>query len=237
MSDSQRAAEQYDAMGAAYAAANADNTYNTHYERPAMRRLVGDVAGLDVLDVGCGPGVLAQQLVDDGARLTAADVSPRMVELASARLGPEVAVHLADLASPLTFAESDSYDLVVASLVLHYLRDWEPVLTELRRVLKPNGRLVVSTHHPSMDWRFHSPDDYFALKQVTETWTKGGVGYPVTFWRRPLRAMSEAIAISGFLIQRMVEPEPVPQLQEINAKDYARLTTEPTFLFFDLRRS
>lgn len=234
MGDADIAAAQYDAMGAAYAAANTDNFYNALYERPAMVRLIGDIAGRDVLDAGCGPGALTETLLDAGARVTAVDVSAEMLRLASTRVGSRAQLVVADLAGPLPFAD-DSFDLIVASLVLHYLRDWEPVLTELRRVLRPAGRLVMSTHHPAMDWQAHSPDDYFAVKQVTETWKKAGTSYPVTFWRRPLRSMTGAIAAAGFAIHRLEEPHPEPSLRELDPKDHLRLSTQPAFLFFELR--
>ncbi|MGH2366245.1 MAG: class I SAM-dependent methyltransferase [Chloroflexota bacterium] len=85
----------------------------------------------------------------------------------------------------------------MASLVLHYVRDWEPILAEFRRVLKPTGRVVFSTHHPKMDARVHSPRGYFAIKQVTERWQRGGEDFEVTFWRRPLTAMAEAITAAS----------------------------------------
>jgi ubiquinone/menaquinone biosynthesis C-methylase UbiE len=56
---------------------------------------------------------------------------------------------VADLSRPLPFAD-DTFDDVVVSLVLHYLRDWTAPLAELRRVLKPGGRLVLSVNHPVM---------------------------------------------------------------------------------------
>jgi SAM-dependent methyltransferase len=76
------------------------------------------------------------------------------------------------------------FDIVVASLVLHYVRDWTVALRELRRVLGPRGAVVFSTHHPTMDWMLVTPDDYFAVKQMTDTWRMGGRGLEVTFWGR-----------------------------------------------------
>ena len=60
MSDSERAAEQYDAMAADYASDNDDGVFNALYERPAMVDLLGEVDGLRVLDVGCGAGQLSE---------------------------------------------------------------------------------------------------------------------------------------------------------------------------------
>jgi SAM-dependent methyltransferase len=150
------------------------------------------------------------------------------------RVGGRARVLTADLAAPLDFAADQSADLVVASLVLHYLADWTAPLAEFHRVLAPDGAVVFSTHHPSMDWRLHSPDNYFAMLQVTETWEKSGQPFEVTFWRRPLTAMTAAISDAGFVIDRLVEPEPSPELRQRNPQADARIRTGPRFLFFRL---
>jgi ubiquinone/menaquinone biosynthesis C-methylase UbiE len=234
MDDSERSAQQYDAMASAYAADNAVSPYNAFYERPATMVLLGKVAGLRVLEVGCGSGILTTWLVDEGAAVTAMDVSPAMLDLARRSVGDRADLVVANLAAPLPF-ETDRFDVVVASLVLHYVRDWTAALRELRRVLSPRGAVVFSTHHPTMDWMLSSPDDYFAVEQVTDTWSIGGRGFEVTFWRRPLTAMCEAIADAGFVIERLVEPAPSPKVAERDAEAYEEIRTKPRFLFFRLR--
>lgn len=228
-------AAQYDAMAADYAASNAEHAYNAYYERPAMIALLGDVAGKRVLDAGCGSGVLAAWLAEHGATVTAFDGSGGMTALARQRLGEAADVHVADLARPLTFAADQAFDLVVASLVLHYVLDWAAVFREFRRVLAPGGSVVFSTHHPFMDWQLDGGTDYFAARQITETWRKGKGEYEVTFWRRPLSVMFEEIRAGGFTVDDLAEPAPLRALEDINPSEYRTLTTKPRFLFFRLR--
>jgi SAM-dependent methyltransferase len=166
MNDAEQSARQYGAMAAAYAADNDGNACNAYYERPATITLLGDVEGRQVLEAGCGAGQLTAWLIRRGAVVTALDVSPAMAQLARRAAGGQANVLVADLAQPLHFAESGSFDLVVASLVMHYLHDWDAVLAEFRRVLKPEGAVVFSTHHPAMDWQLHTSEDYFAVKQI-----------------------------------------------------------------------
>jgi ubiquinone/menaquinone biosynthesis C-methylase UbiE len=170
--DSERTASQYDAMAVEYTADNSDNATNAYYERPAMIDLLGDLEGSRVLDAGCGAGQLTEEMSERGAIVTAMDVSASMAELAHQRLGGRVTVLVADLAGPLTFAQDNEFDVVVASLVMHYIYDWVPVLREFRRVLARGGCVVFSTHHPTMDWPLFSPENYFATMQVTEEWEK-----------------------------------------------------------------
>ena len=233
--DGDIAARQYDAMSGAYRVNNEERAFNAYYERPATIALLGDVAGLRVLEAGCGPGVLTEWLADHGATVTAMDVSPEMVRLARDRVGDRALVRNADLAEPLDIADS-SIDLVVASLVLHYLADWDAPLAEFHRVLVPDGAVVFSTHHPAADWQEHSLDDYFATRQVTETWQLGTEAFEVTFWRRPLTAITEAISRAGFVIDRMVEPEPRSELRQLDPGRYQQLRTSPAFLFFHLTK-
>jgi SAM-dependent methyltransferase len=115
-------------MGASYSARNSVGSYNAYYGRPATIGLLGEVSGRRVLEAGCGAGQLTAWLTEHGATVTAFDVSPVMAGLARERAGERAEVLVADLSRPLSFAASGGYDLVVASLVLHYVRDWAAVL-------------------------------------------------------------------------------------------------------------
>lgn len=230
MTDGTTAAEQYNAMAAEYSADNDDGIFNSLYERPAMLQLLGDVTDLRVLDLGCGAGQLTSALIERGARVTGVDVSSGMIDIARDRLGDTATLVVGDVSEPLEFA-SDSFDLVVASLAIHYIEDWVPVLVEVRRVLTGDGTFVFSTHHPTMDWKHFSSDDYFAKKQSTETWTKGGKPFEVTTWRRPLSSMSDEIRRAGFLIETLHEPMPQQQLGTVDPAKNEYLMTHPHFLF------
>ena len=223
-------------MGTAYRAANDEGSFNACYERPATISLLGDVTGQRVLEAGCGPGALTEWLVGNGAMVTAFDVSPEMVRLARERLGRRARILTADLAEPLAFAADASVDMIVASLVMHYLADWTTPLAEFHRILDPGGAVVFSTHHPAMDWQLHSSDDYFAVKQVTETWLKDGQPFNVTFSRRPLTAITAAISSAGFVIDQLVEPAPLPELQQRDPQAYDKIRAGPRFLFFRLTK-
>ncbi|WP_245310351.1 class I SAM-dependent methyltransferase [Bradyrhizobium jicamae] len=107
-----------------------------------------------------------------GAEVTGIDKSGALLAIARNRLGPDVRLDQAELGARLTF-EDGSFELVLASLVLHYLQDWRPTLTEFRRMLVPGGRLVMSTHHPVMD---HLLDPGFELLRPTNSPTNGRRG-------------------------------------------------------------
>jgi SAM-dependent methyltransferase len=232
--DGKRSAVQYDAMAADYSADNDDGPCNSYYERPTTQMLIGNPSGLRVLDAGCGHGVLTNWLLGQGAAVVGTDVSAKMIDIARAGIGTRVELFVADLSQGLPQLADSSADLVVASLVMHYIEHWEPVFAEFNRILVPGGILVFSTHHPSMDWE-HTPDNYFEKKSITETWTKRGHPYPVTFWRRPLSAITEAISTGGFVIERLLEPAPSDELRKRDERTYELVRTRPRYLFFRLR--
>lgn len=227
-------ANDYDAFAAAYSAENDDSLANAYYERPAMLALAGDVAGRSVLDAGCGSGALSAALRDCGAVITGIDASAGMLALAEDRLGDDVALHLADLNEPLPFADG-AFDDVVASLVLHYLEDWTTVLAEIRRVLKPGGRLLASVDHPIVAYTIQEPrPDYFANTSYEFEWEVGGRRVPMRFWRKSLQAMLDAFASAGFRLTNIAEPQPVPEARDLFPEGFRHLSTAPGFLFFAL---
>jgi ubiquinone/menaquinone biosynthesis C-methylase UbiE len=177
----------YDSFAEGYTASNETSFVNAYYERPAMLALAGDVAGRRILDAGCGSGPLFAALRNRGAVVTGIDKSAGMLEQARRRLGNDANLQVAELGSPLPFPDG-TFDDVTASLVLHYLEDWEPALAELRRVLKPGGRLIVSVNHPFRENLWHREadlaPDYFATYNYTVEWTAGGQSAVLRFWTR-----------------------------------------------------
>jgi SAM-dependent methyltransferase len=203
----------YDSFAEAYAASNENNLITAYYERPAMLALAGDLAGRRILDAGCGSGPLFAALRHRGAIVTGFDKSAGMLALARRRLGDDADLQEAELARPLPFPD-DTFDNVTASLVLHYLEDWGPALAELRRVLKPAGRLIVSVDHPFVTSLMHREaghePDYFATYNYIDEWTVGGQTALFSFWARPLYAMTDAFTAAGFRIAVISEPASAP---------------------------
>lgn len=113
-------------------------------EEQLIMELLGPVDRLDVLDVGCGDGVLATALSLRGAKVTGLDPDPRILEAARARAAAaSVDLHLVPgQAQALPFADK-SFDRVVAVTVLCFVPQADQAIAEIARVLKPGGRLVI----------------------------------------------------------------------------------------------
>lgn len=223
----------YDAIAEKYAATVDTRPWNACYERPATVSLLPPLAGAAVLDAGCGSGWYAEYLLARGARVTCIDFNWQMAAFTQARVGDRARVLQADLSEPLAFARDAEFDLVICPLVMHYLHDWLPPLREFHRVLKPRGVLVLSTHHPFNDWKLFHREDYFATELLHDEWE--GIG-KVSFYRRPLTAMCEALHAAGFWVEKLLEPQPTEEFQRVDPAGYEQVRLNPWFLIVRARR-
>jgi ubiquinone/menaquinone biosynthesis C-methylase UbiE len=218
-------APQYEAFADEFLDHASHGLYNAHYDRPACLDLLGDVAGKRVLDAACGPGLYAEELVRRGASVVGFDISERMVEIARERV-PKGEFRVHDLGRPLDWVGDESFDRVLCALAYEYVDDRVGMLRELRRVLEPDGALVMSRMHPTDDWLRHG-GNYFETRIVDETWSRG---WHVRYWISPLQQTCAEIYEAGFLIERLIEPRPTPEGAHISPDDYDRLQRAPGFL-------
>ena len=218
----------YSRMAGGYEAHAADGAYNAHYDRPAVLSLLGEVRGLRVLDAACGPGYYTAELLARGAEVAAFDASPEMLELTRARVGDGVRLERAVLGESLPFADEE-FDVVVCALAIHYADDRPAAFREFARVLRPGGIAVFSTQHPTTDW-LRKGGSYFDVRQEEDVWERLGEEFTVRFWREPLSSLCAAIADSGFLIERLVEPLPADSMRERWPSDWEQLRREPGFI-------
>ncbi|WP_425388653.1 class I SAM-dependent methyltransferase [Amycolatopsis jejuensis] len=228
-------ANDYDTFAEAYTVENETSLINAYYARPAIVNLAGNVADRRILDAGCGPGAVTAALRERGAVVSGFDRSAKMIELARQRLGTETDLRVADIAQPLPYPDG-AFDDVVAALVLHYLEDWTAPLAELRRVLKPGGRLIVAVNHPILLKMVHPEASYFGTTKWSEEYTFNGQEAVLTYWHRPLHAMTDAFTTAGFRTAVISEPPPAPEARELFPEELGKFPSGAflSFLFFVL---
>src|SRR6478609_2045220 len=152
--------EGYDRWAAIY---DSDGNPLIALEEPQVDAALGSVNGRSVLDVGCGTGRHALRLAAAGANVDAIDFSEGM--LAKARMKPgseKVHFRAHDLAQPLPFP-AGHFDFVLCGLVVDHISDLRGLFSEMGRVCKPDGKVVISVMHPAMmlrgvQARFHDPE-------------------------------------------------------------------------------
>jgi SAM-dependent methyltransferase len=223
---------QYDCFAAEYQEHAATAPYNALYDRPATLALVGDVDGKRVLDAACGPGFYLERLLAGNADVFGCDASPAMIDLASKRVGDAARLRVHSLDEPFTWVESGTIDTVLCALAYHYVSNRVGFLREVHRMLRADGSLVLSTHHPTAEW-CRLGGSYFGVTTVTEVWN---TGWTVTVWRMPLTQITEEFAAAGFVIERLIEPPPDPAMKISHPDTFEKLSTEPGFILFRLRK-
>ena len=229
-----RTREAYDQLAAVWSATTDEGPFNGLLERPALRSLIpGTLAGAVVLDAGCGSGAQAQWLLDQGAEVVGIDVSPRMIEEAERRCGGRGRFLVADLAKPLPL-EPASLDGITCSLALHYVADWSVPLRSFASALRPGGWAVISLDHPFGPPLPGQQGGYFDTELVSDTWQKGDVEVSQQFWRRPLGAILGAFADVGFVVDRVVEPQPSDEALRLFPDDLTGIVGVPVFIVYRL---
>jgi len=117
---------------------------------------------LIVGDLGCGTGALSAALAPHVAHVHAIDASPEMLSTAHARLAGVRNITVANGAIESLPLPDASLDAAVLLLVLHHVADPARALVEVRRVLKPNGRILIA------DMRAHAKEEY--RQQMGHVW-------------------------------------------------------------------
>jgi SAM-dependent methyltransferase len=185
--------------------------------------LLGDVAGRDVLEVGCGSAPCARWLTTQGARVTAFDLSAGMLRYAAAAneaTGIDVPLVRAN-AERMPFA-SGSFDVACSAFgAVPFVADLPGTFREVARVLRPGGSWVFAVTHP-MRWIF--PDDpgpdglrvtgsYFDRTPYVEVDADGNATY--VEHHRTLGDFVRALNWAGLTLVDLIEPEWPDDLTEV----------------------
>lgn len=184
-----------------------------------LRQVLGDLSGLEAVDLGCGAGSVTRQLSALGARVIGIDPSRDAVEAARVEGGgPDYRVGSAE-ATGLSAATAD---LVVFSKSLHHVPDVEGALAEARRILRPGGRLVViepespDPFWPVMRWVDDEAPAYARVRQALEELETDGMADGGT-----LRyATRFRVATPQALLEQMLAIDPSRALAEADRPAY-----------------
>jgi len=143
--------EGYDRWAAVY---DGDGNPLTALEEPHVDQLLGDVRGLRVADIGCGTGRHSIRLAVHGANVTAMDFSAGMLDKAREKLShdaPHASIQFIQHDLLQSFPLPDqSFDRVLCGLVLEHIPNLEFVFSQMKRICRLDGGIVVSNMHPAM---------------------------------------------------------------------------------------
>ena len=202
----------------------------------ALEELVGRHK---VLDLGCGDGQIARALVAQGSDVLGVDPTQLHIDIAIERGGGPR--YLLGGATDIP-ADDNSFDAVVACLVFEHIDQMDEAMTEVARVLKPEGQFSFFLNHPLLqspgsgwidDHIIDPPEQYWRLGPYlveTESIEEVEKDVYIRFIHRPLSRYVNALIANGMTLERMVEPSP-PAGFLARAPEYALAHTVPRLLY------
>lgn len=190
-------------------------------EKPALFTLLGSVEGKRILDLGCGYGENCKTFVQMGATaVTGLDLSKKMLTVAKKENCDPKITYL-NLPMEELYRVEGTFDLIVSSLAIHYVKDYPALVRMVFSKLSDGGTFVFSQEHPlttaprsGASW---SPEgdcyylcDYALSGQRKVNWFVDGV----LKYHRTFSDVINALTKTGFSIAKILEPVPDKALQE-----------------------
>ncbi len=187
-----------------------------------LRKMLPDFLGKRVLDLGCGFGWHCRYAVENGAiQVVGVDLSEKMLQVAREKTSSPLISYVRMPVEEYGYPEA-AFDVVISSLVFHYVESFEEICRKISRCLVDGGDFVFSVEHPiltaqgSQQWHYdengqalHWPvDRYFeeGLREATF------LGEKVTKYHHTLTTYVSSLLSNGFQIRKLVEPKPADEL-------------------------
>lgn len=198
-----------------------------------LKKILPNFSGKKVLDLGCGYGWHCKYAVDKGASyVLGTDISHKMLEVAKEKnASPNIAYQCIAM-EDLNF-QAGTFDIVLSSLAFHYVRDFEPLVSNISNWIEKGGEFVFSVEHPvftsygTQDWHYgkdgkilHFPVDNYYYEGEREAIF---LGEKVTKYHRTLTTYLSTLLQNGFELQHIIEPQPLEEMLDIEGmKDEMR---------------
>jgi ubiquinone/menaquinone biosynthesis C-methylase UbiE len=174
-------------------------------------KILGNVRGKKVLEVGCGAAQFGIELVKRGATVTGIDLSDEQIRHARANIrkaGVAYSLHRGN-AEDLSRFRSGTFDIVTSDFALGFI-DLDKLLPEVRRVLKPGGFCAFSWASPILDcmtWGGSAPVVGFIRNYFDrDPFVEGGKD-PTYEYKRTYGDWVRAFVRAGLVLEDLVEPQ------------------------------
>lgn len=213
--------------------------FNTNLEMPTTLKLLENVKNKKILDLGCGPGFYTKILNENGAKIKGIDISEESIKIAQ-KENPSIELKVGDITKKLPFKNSE-FDIVLSSLVLDHIENWNPVFKEVNRVLKKGGMFIFSTYNPVVfkvkrkKWFFKKIREYYGYfdeNMVKEHWGKEIIEHHHKTYGTRIRF----IVNNGFEIIDYEDSFPSKESEIIYPKYYKRYSQVPKFCTWKVKK-
>lgn len=190
-----------------------------------LQKVLPDFTGKRVLDLGCGYGWHCLYAAQNGAEyVLGTDISKKMLEAAAEKNSHEKIEYRCLPMEDMEFPDG-TFDIVLSSLAFHYIKDFEPLVEKISRLIPPGGHFVFSVEHPvftaygTQDWYYdqegnilHFPVDNYYYEGKRDAVF---LGEPVVKYHRTLTTYLNTLLNNGFEIRQLIEPMPPADMLDI----------------------
>lgn len=210
---------------------------------PALFEVIGDVSGKRILDVACGAGDISIQLSQRGAICVGVDFSGELIKLGqkeAAKLGLNIDYRVMDARNIRSL--DGKFDLAIVALLFPHLpalKDITQTVSGISRLLETDGRLVIAEPHPAFDF-------YMRKRLANGDFKYFSTGLPYEFqmdigdhaltseaYHWTLQDYSQALTEGGFVIRRVIEPQPIPESKAVDPEWYEEKSKYPSYIILD----
>lgn len=221
--------------------------YNDLLEQPAMAKMLPDLNGKTVLDLGCGYGHNCIDFVNGGAeKVLGIDISEKMLSVAR-KESSHNKIEYRNMSMTDISNLKEKFDFIYSSLAFHYVKDFDAFAKDMYSVLGNGGQLLFSQEHPIITATFDG-NGHFNKNEYGNrvSYTFSNYNEPgerrihwyvddVVKYHRTISGIINALAKAGFIIEEVCEPVPeewaIEKLPTI-VKEYIK----PNFLIVKARK-
>jgi len=225
---------------------NKVDSYNNTMEQPAMTRLLPDVRGKSVLDMGCGFGHNCATFVKMGAaRIVGIDIAEKMLNVAMGENSDERIQYLQLDMTRIDELDAN-FDLVYSSLALHYVEDFDGLIKKVYAALNDGGVFLFSQEHPLVTAPLGGPtwirdeqgikiaaplSDYLTNGERHVSWLIDDISK----YHRSFSCIANTLSDNGFAISQVVEPSPTVEVLAVAPQMYDEVH-RPTAIIFKAQK-
>lgn len=215
--------------------------FNEMLEMPMVLEMLGKVNNKKILDLGCGTGIYAKILTQKGAKVKGFDISPGMIEIAK-RENPKLDLRVG---SAYNIPFKEKFDVVLGSLVIHYMDNLDKVFEEVKRVLKTGGVFIFSTGNPVYevserlvikDKRYKLFGDYFSERKIWNSWSVRGKELKVFAYHKTYETIIRTILKNGFEIIDYKDAFPLKKAKKFFPWFYNEYSKYPFFCAWGVKK-
>lgn len=211
-----------------------------------LKETFPDFTGKTVLDLGCGYGWHCRYAAENGAKeVIGLDLSQKMIQQAkSMTQNPNVKYKVMEL-TELDQLEQ-TFDIIISSLTIHYVKDYSSLIQKVYQQLKPAGTFVMSVEHPvftaegSEQWvtDLQGENDYWPVDRYFDETIRDTdfLGFSITKYHRSLTTYVQTLLQQGFTLEQLIEPKP-PQEMLAESEEMQEELRRPMMLILAARKT